>query len=459
MGKPAHDLRHLSPKVALRLHPHRCAPDPVANRGRIPHSKPRPHFPQTRTALTAGNIHQQFPTTLDLSIPARYLQLLGRKSYDRPDRTRDLSQSIRRRQGPLLPPRPPAGPLDELLVPDEGLLRDRQSGPPNAARKGAFNERSILCHALRLRARPLSQNALALDFTSPRLRDVRGIATPAVRLGPGHEFGRHRIEMNIAADLQEIAVPIHQERFVALLKEMARAAMPPVKIDCVTRLEGLHQFGEIALGCLHEQMDVIGEQTIAEQLNPFLPTVLSELGEVGVPISIIAKDGLAVIPAGQDMIDGTWIFNAQGARHGSSLQEFIHLFKPDPDQSHRQGETTAGKLGILRGLNRLGPQTVPQMARARPVSRQYIQALVNQLAAEGRIEFVDNPAHKRSRLVRLTPQGKDVVDSAMRREAKFLPRLKIDVPEKDLRTATSVLRAVRAVFERTQWRELLKTAR
>ena len=151
---------------------------------------------------------------------------------------------------------------------------------------------------------------------------------------------------------------------------------------------------------------------------------------------------------------------------GSALEAVIgetvslfHRLRAAAEQVHRQGGTTAGKLGILRGLNRLGPQTVPQMARARPVSRQYIQALVNQLAAEGRIEFVDNPAHKRSRLVRLTPQGKDVVDSAMRREAKFLPRLKIDVPEKDLRTATSVLRAVRAVFERTQWRELLKTAR
>jgi hypothetical protein len=29
-----------------------------------------------------------------------------------------------------------------------------------------------------------------------------------------------------------------------------------------------------------------------------------------VPISVIAKDGLAVIPTGEDMIDGAWIFNA-----------------------------------------------------------------------------------------------------------------------------------------------------
>ena len=79
--------------------------------------------------------------------------------------------------------------------------------------------------------------------------------------------------------------------------------------------------------------------------------------------------------------------------------------------------------------------------------------------AEGHIEFIDNPAHKRSRLVRLTPQGKDFVDSAMRREAKLLSRLKIDILEKDLRTATSVLSTVRALFESKQWKQLLKTVR
>ncbi|MCI0657225.1 MAG: MarR family transcriptional regulator, partial [Acidobacteria bacterium] len=107
-------------------------------------------------------------------------------------------------------------------------------------------------------------------------------------------------------------------------------------------------------------------------------------------------------------------------------------------------------------LDLSGPQTVPQMARARPVSRQYIQALVNQLAAEDRIEFVDNPAHKRSRLVRLTPQGKAFLDAAMRRQGKLLSRLRIDIPEKDLRTAASVLRAVRTLFESRQWKALLK---
>ena len=79
---------------------------------------------------------------------------------------------------------------------------------------------------------------------------------------------------------------------------MARAAMSPVEIDGVARLEGLYHFGEISLGRLYEQMHVIGEQAITEQLNSFLRTVLPEPGQVGASIGIVAKDGLAVIPAG-----------------------------------------------------------------------------------------------------------------------------------------------------------------
>ena len=126
-------------------------------------------------------------------------------------------------------------------------------------------------------------------------------------------------------------------------------------------------------------------------------------------------------------------------------------------QIHGQGELTAGKRGVLRGLDRSGPQTVPQMARIRPVSRQYIQTLVNLLAQEGQVKFIENPAHKRSRLVRLTPKGKEFLEAMYRREAKLLAGLKTDIPEKDMLAAAVALRAVRQLFESEQWKQRLKT--
>ena len=64
-----------------------------------------------------------------------------------------------------------------------------------------------------------------------------------------------------------------------------------------------------------------------------------------------------------------------------------------------------GAFGFLRSLALLGPLTVPQIAEMRPTSRQRMQRLADELAAEGLVKFVDNPKHRRSKLVQLTTKG------------------------------------------------------
>jgi DNA-binding MarR family transcriptional regulator len=64
-----------------------------------------------------------------------------------------------------------------------------------------------------------------------------------------------------------------------------------------------------------------------------------------------------------------------------------------------------GAFGFIRSLALLGPLTVPQIAQMRPTSRQRMQRLADELAADGLVEFIDNPKHRRSKLVRLTPKG------------------------------------------------------
>lgn len=67
-----------------------------------------------------------------------------------------------------------------------------------------------------------------------------------------------------------------------------------------------------------------------------------------------------------------------------------------------------GYWSVLRLLKVNGAQTVPQIARYRYVPRQSVQKLVNEMLEDGVIEFVNNPAHKRSKLMRLTPKGETV---------------------------------------------------
>jgi DNA-binding MarR family transcriptional regulator len=64
-----------------------------------------------------------------------------------------------------------------------------------------------------------------------------------------------------------------------------------------------------------------------------------------------------------------------------------------------------GAFGFMRSLATLGPLTVPQIAEMRPTSRQRMQRLADELAADGLVEFIDNPKHRRSKLVQLTRKG------------------------------------------------------
>jgi MarR family len=86
--------------------------------------------------------------------------------------------------------------------------------------------------------------------------------------------------------------------------------------------------------------------------------------------------------------------------------------------------------GVLRGLRRHSAQTVPNMARMRPVSRQHIQELVNRLHATGLVEFEENPAHRRSHLVRLTLNGQRKIGDKEDRERR-LPTCSWRISRKD----------------------------
>ncbi len=78
------------------------------------------------------------------------------------------------------------------------------------------------------------------------------------------------------------------------------------------------------------------------------------------------------------------------------------------------------------------------------------------MVGERLVEFVANPAHKRSPLARLTALGKKTVDAMNRNEARLLSKADLDVTDKDLRQAAETLRTVRAYFESERWKRLLK---
>jgi DNA-binding MarR family transcriptional regulator len=99
-----------------------------------------------------------------------------------------------------------------------------------------------------------------------------------------------------------------------------------------------------------------------------------------------------------------------------------------------------GAFGFMRTLALLGPRTVPQIAQMRPTSRQRMQRLADELAAGGLVTFIDNPKHRRSKLVQLTRKG-----VARHRElnARFLviaSTMGVALSEADIRKTTEIVR-------------------
>ncbi len=125
----------------------------------------------------------------------------------------------------------------------------------------------------------------------------------------------------------------------------------------------------------------------------------------------------------------------------------FHRLAAVADDLHAQSVLTAAQRGVLEHLLRNGPTTVPDIARARGVTRQHIQVLVNDLLAGERVATVANPAHRRSPLVELMPDGRAVILAALAREEQLVDERLGDVDPGELETTIRTLRLLRSRLE------------
>lgn len=108
---------------------------------------------------------------------------------------------------------------------------------------------------------------------------------------------------------------------------------------------------------------------------------------------------------------------------------------------------------VLRRLQRYGPQTVPELARAKALRRQSIQPVVDELVREGMIDLEPNPRHARSRLAQLTASGTQLVDRMDRIDAATLAAVSRDISTAQLASTAATLRALRDAFSiESRWR-------
>ena len=109
---------------------------------------------------------------------------------------------------------------------------------------------------------------------------------------------------------------------------------------------------------------------------------------------------------------------------------------------------TSSRWQVL-GAIRTTAQPVAAIAREMGLARQSVQRTADLLARDGLVEYADNPAHRRAKLVRLTVTGRDTLAEISARQVAWTNALAVGVShdERRIREATAVLRDLRLELE------------
>lgn len=134
---------------------------------------------------------------------------------------------------------------------------------------------------------------------------------------------------------------------------------------------------------------------------------------------------------------------ATGARQVTALTREVRAcfnrLKAFADELHRDIGVTAAMRAVMEALFEGGEQTVPAIARAKSVTRQHIQVLVNQLASAGLVATRQNPDDRRSPLVALTRKGQSLFGRMRKREKTVLTQIARALDTSDVGAAVATL--------------------
>jgi DNA-binding MarR family transcriptional regulator len=101
--------------------------------------------------------------------------------------------------------------------------------------------------------------------------------------------------------------------------------------------------------------------------------------------------------------------NLEIQRLAADLFEVAGAMRRDGEAIARRAGQTQARWQVM-WIAAAGGLTVPAIARRLGVTRQNVQRIANDLAADGLATFNANPDHRRSPLLGLTPRGRAVLD-------------------------------------------------
>lgn len=101
------------------------------------------------------------------------------------------------------------------------------------------------------------------------------------------------------------------------------------------------------------------------------------------------------------------------------------------------GQTLARWLVLETAAS--APVTVVRIARQLGLTRQSVQRVADLLERDGLIEYLDNPEHQRSKLIRLTARDQRKLRAIQAAQRVWAARVGAEIGEADLRHASRVV--------------------
>ena len=94
------------------------------------------------------------------------------------------------------------------------------------------------------------------------------------------------------------------------------------------------------------------------------------------------------------------------------------------------------------------PAPVAHVARLMGLSRQGVQQTADALERDGFIEYLENPHHRRARLISMTAKGRQALQRVEARHARWANGLGAGMSPRQLRAALSGLKQARQLLEK-----------
>ncbi|NDV21368.1 MarR family winged helix-turn-helix transcriptional regulator [Desulfovibrio sp. JC022] len=120
------------------------------------------------------------------------------------------------------------------------------------------------------------------------------------------------------------------------------------------------------------------------------------------------------------------------------VEESIHM---------ESGLSKAQKINLAH-LITSGPMTVSDLAFARGVSRQSVQVGATVMVDQGYVRMIDNPRHKKAKLLEVTDYGRELYELSEKAENEIIKKAFPDFIADDVLTATRLLTDVRETLEK-----------